>query len=52
MNLNNVMWRKLQDGCPGVSLALSPLYRLQRLHPGLDTGAVDPQISTAETQAG
>lgn len=39
-NNNLAMWRKLQDGCPGASL----LYRIERLQPGLDPGAVHAEI--------
>ncbi len=54
MSLNNVMWRKLQDGCPAVSLtpAPSPLNRLHRLQPRNDAGLVGPQITRAESQTG
>lgn len=39
-NNNVTMWRKLQDGCPGVSLP----ERIERLKPGVDAGAVHTQI--------
>ena len=42
MSLNNVMWRKLQDGCPGVSLHGG--------EPALDPGAVDPEVRAAEVR--
>jgi len=31
MSLNNVMWRKVQDGCPAVSLEPDVLQRLHNL---------------------
>ena len=40
MSLNNVMWRKLQDGCPGVSL--------QSGEPPRDPGAIHPEIGASE----
>ena len=39
-NNNVTMWRKLQDGCPGVSLP----ERIERLKPGVDAGTVHAQI--------
>ena len=40
MSLNNVMWRKLQDGCPGVSL--------QGGEPPGDPGTVHPEVRASE----
>lgn len=45
MSLNNPMWRKVQDGCPAVTL----IERFQRLHPGFDATAVNPLISVAKS---
>ena len=42
MSLNNVMWRRLQDGCPAVSL--------QRGQPALDPRAVDAHVGLAEAR--
>ena len=52
MSLNNVMWRKLQDGCPAASVDPSPSERLQRLFPSANPGLVDTEIASTETQAG
>ena len=52
MSLNNVMWRKLQDGCPAASLDPSPSERLQRLFPSANPRLVDTEIASTETQAG
>ncbi len=45
MSLNNPMWRKIQDGCPGVSL----LDLFEGLEPAPHPGPVHPQVGPAES---
>ncbi len=45
MSLNNPMWRKIQDGCPGVSF----FELFQGLDPAEHPGPVHPQIPPAKS---
>ncbi len=50
MSTNTPVWRKVQDGCPGASLDNGIGDKFRILDPTPDARAVDPQISSPETE--